>query len=207
MRTEHVKYLLADYSTGKLSAAENALVSDHLQACELCRADLDAVRNTLEQMWAVEVAKPSGAYFASLVPRIRQRLEDKQPYAWLGNPFITKVVLPFSVAVLAIVLLSNVELAVDEPVNPLENVVAGVSPEDVIDIIAEASRPTPWTTRQVQDIAEKLVAGHVSQEHALSYVLQADPAESIGQTQELLRELSETQVEQLLQKLGEKAIL
>ena len=207
MRIEHVKYLLPDYSAGKLEQAEQSLVSDHLQACDLCRSDLDEIRITLAQLETAETAKPSNAYFSSLVPRIRQKLEGRQSSSWLGNPFTTKLVFPFSVAVLAIVLLSSVELTVEEPVNPLKNVVADFLPEDVIDLVAEASRPTLWTTRQAQEIAEKLVAGHVSEEHALRYVLQTDPAESTEQTQELLRELNESQIEQLLQKLGERAIL
>ena len=207
MRTEHVKYLLPDYSAAKLGQAEQTLVSEHLQACDECRADLDEIRSTLVQLKASDVLKPSNSYFSSLVPRIRQRLEGKQSFSWLGNPFTGKLILPFSVAILAIVLLSNVELTVEEPVNPLKNLVSDVSPEDVIDLVAEASRPTLWTMRQAQEIAEKLVAGHVSEEHALRYVLQTDPVENIGQTQELLRELNESQIEQLLQKLGERAIL
>lgn len=207
MRIEHAKYLLPDYSIGKLDQAEQTLVSEHLQACDVCRADLDEIRGILAQLKTSDVVKPSNSYFSSLVPRIRQRLEGKQSSSWLGNPFTTKLVLPFSVAVLAIVLLTNVEFTVEEPANPLNNLVADVLPEDVIDFVAEASRPTLWTTRQAQEIAEKLVAGHVSEEHALQYVLQTDPAESIEQTQELLRELDESQIEQLLQKLGERAIL
>ncbi len=207
MRTEHVKYLLPDYSAAKLGQAEQNLVSEHLQACDECSADLDEIRSTLAHLKASDMVKPSSLYFSSLVPRIRQRLEGKQSFSWLGNPFTAKLVLPFSVAVLAIVLLSNVKLTVEEPVNPLKNLVADVLPEDVIDFVAEASRPTLWTTRQAQEIAEKLVAGHVSEKHALQYVLQTDPAESIGQTQDLLRELDESQIQQLLQKLGERAIL
>lgn len=207
MRTEHVRYLLPDYSAGRLEKAEQTLVSEHLQTCDECRAELDEIRSILAQLNMSDVLKPSNSYFSSLVPRIRQRLEGKQSFSWLGNPFTTKLVLPFSVAVLSILLLSNVEFIVEEPVNPLNNLVADVLPEDVIDFVAEASRPTLWTTRQAQEIAEKLVAGHVSEGHALRYVLQTDPAESIEQTQELLRELDESQIQQLLQKLGERAIL
>jgi hypothetical protein len=85
--------------------------------------------------------------------------------------------------------------------------VADVLPEDVIDFVAEASRPTLWTTRQAQEIAEKLVSGHVSEGHALPYVLLSESGEDVQQTQQLLRELDESQIQQLLQKLGERAIL
>ena len=214
MRMEHVKILLPDYASGKLEAGMKQVVEGHLRECVTCRQDWDEVTQTFKDVHRFQLSSPSNSYFASLVPRVHERLQRKTPRPWLANPLFEKFGLPLATAILVVGLLVNIKEfdQTNSPQNPLSPVFDGVEPEEIVDIVMQDSRPIPWMTGQVQDVAQALIGDHLTREHfledAVASGFQPDFDGDLPiSSQQLLRGLDEKQVERLLKKLEERAIL
>jgi hypothetical protein len=77
MHTAHVKELMPDYASGKLSVAEAAMVGKHLQSCAMCAREARQFRETMSSL-SVSWEKPMASnYFQTLLPRVRQRIERR----------------------------------------------------------------------------------------------------------------------------------
>ncbi|GAB4575203.1 MAG: hypothetical protein Kow0077_25570 [Anaerolineae bacterium] len=80
VKSEHVFDLLAGYVLGILSDAELVQVTEHLPACEQCRAELEAIEQTVHAiLLSAPPATPPAASRARLMARIQQHRETRQP--------------------------------------------------------------------------------------------------------------------------------
>lgn len=214
MHTGHVKHLLPDYVLGKIEIEAKSEVERHIEGCPVCSRELAGIRETLNAARRYQPMAPSPGYFRSILPRVRETLGGKTSSSWWTGPVFTKLAVPFATGALAIGLLASINFFGEETNsdNALAPVVEGLSPEDVVDFVMEASRPTLWMVGQTQEVAQAIVGEHLTKEyfleHAMTLGSQPDFDEELPlSSQQLLRDLNEEQVERLLKKLGERTIL
>ena len=137
MRTKHVEYLLPDFVTGKLDEPLRSGVSSHLEECAGCRAELETLLGAFRLIDDSGPDGPSNTYFAGILPRVRERLEQKESITTLAGPIVTRFALPLTAGVLAVLLLlhvpgpkNNGELSQ----NPLRPVLSGVGSDELVEI-------------------------------------------------------------------------
>jgi anti-sigma factor RsiW len=108
VRTEHSKYDLMDYVTNRLSAQERKRVEEHLQECSICSIqykELLAADAVLKQS---HITAPSPVYYATILPRVRERLNSRRRSIWKYGNGIAKIILPLAVSALLVVFLIRI---------------------------------------------------------------------------------------------------
>ena len=84
--------LVAGYALGALSGGERDAFAAHLHECVPCRAELDAVRSTLEALvdWPTDIVRPPAPLWGRLANRIAAESGSQpllEPEArWVGEP-------------------------------------------------------------------------------------------------------------------------
>ena len=207
--TKHVEPLLSDFVTGKLPAEDRQSVEWHLLACERCRTGLRTVEEVLRSVRA-EPPKPSPEYFASILPRVRERIAAQRPRrspmltAWtrLAAPLIaTALVLS------GIVLVSpRVErrLSPDRSIRP---VVASLTDEELAEIVEAQSPPPVLGNVPGQELETALVTERLSGGDSVPLSL-ANTAgiETLSETEieHLVHEIPDEQCDEVLARLKER---
>lgn len=215
MRTEHIKYLLPDYVNGRLDEELREAVESHLRTCTQCREEMEALRDAFEYLRTHAPERPSASYFATILPRVRQRLERKETGSFLSHPLFVRLVAPLAVAALAIVLLLHVPFFRTESereINPLRSVVTGTSTEEIAQAVLEHSRQQPLGNDLSEGEISSLVAAQVIRHQFLEEEIDLQSASSLeplfnSASTHAIEELSESEVDALLQRLGERTIL
>ncbi|MBI3003859.1 MAG: zf-HC2 domain-containing protein [Ignavibacteriales bacterium] len=210
----HADIYLVDYVTGKLEPELRLRVEAHLRDCLKCQQGLEDVSYTFQYAGKVQHSTPASQYFSSIIPHVRERLENRTQWSWTDNPVFSKLALPLGAAAVALALLMNIAQfgPANGSVNPLSPIFYGIEPEDVVDMVVEESPPTPWTTRQTQDVAQAVVGDHLTRGHFLQDALTLDVQPyfyelSTISSQQLLQNFDEAQVEAILKKLEERGTL
>ena len=74
---EHSYYrsILSDYALGEINDELNDDVRSHLDGCAECSGELEKISSTIELYRKPYFDIPEAAYFSSLVPRIREKIE------------------------------------------------------------------------------------------------------------------------------------
>mgnify|MGYP001606386951 FL=1 len=214
MRTEHIKYLLPDYLNRRLDEELREAVESHLRTCTQCREEMEALRDAFEYLRTHAPERPSASYFATILPRVRQRLERKETGSFLSHPLFVRLVAPLAVAALAIVLLLRVPFFRTESereVNPLRSVVTGTSTEEIAQAVLEHSRQQPLSNNLSGEISS-LIAEQVIRHQFLEDEIDLQSASSLeplfnSASTHAIEELTESEVDALLQRLGERTIL
>ena len=215
MRTEHIKYLLPDYLNRRLDEELREAVESHLRTCTQCREEMEALRDAFEYLRTHAPERPSASYFATILPRVRQRLERKETGSFLSHPLFVRLVAPLAVAALAIVLLLRVPFFRTESereVNPLRSVVTGTSTEEIAQAVFEYSRQQPLGNDLSEGEISSLVAAQVIRHQFLEEEIDLQSASSLvplfnSASTHAIEELTESEVDALLQRLGERTIL
>ena len=81
MNCRHVRPELADFVNGKLDETVRKSVAAHLETCERCRAEAEEFRELFGLLKTPAVARPSDAYWASVLPRIHERIDRQSAIA------------------------------------------------------------------------------------------------------------------------------
>ena len=103
MKCAQVRIALPDYVRGKLAENERKTVAGHVDSCRDCSAECDDLRSLFSSLDAAGAWKPTEQYFASLLPRIHERIDRKQRRRL--SEWTTRLVLPVSAAVVAVIVL------------------------------------------------------------------------------------------------------
>jgi len=69
---------LTEYVLGELEGKESNEFRNHLDGCEECATNFELLKKVLNVYGTVPFEMPSKTYFASLVPQIRAKLEERE---------------------------------------------------------------------------------------------------------------------------------
>lgn len=214
VHTNKITILLPEYAQGTLTTEESARVEEHLKDCPRCRAELLEIKETLaaiDQNGAQEVPK---AYFSSIVPRVHERLEQRQSSAWNRYPSLTKIVLPLSAAIVIAVLVWNIPLpnGTVEKESPLLAAVESSSPDEISELMQTTITSNDLNTFN-ETIMSNALANATFVDHEL--VREALASESTSpfnvfadvSPQQFLDDLAQSNADNVLQKLGTQGTL
>lgn len=210
MHTVESQYLLPEYLQGKLDDAQRREVELHLRECVECSREVEELRATFRELEHQKFFAPSDAYFASLIPRIRLRLEQRTSFGrvvrpllgWIRNPVFTRLALPLATASLTFALLVQIPFEQSRTVS--NDMAVTLDTDDVL------------ANEQAVSLSEPPIEHSLAEEvlgRQLAAQLFANGAE-VGlsewldtPTDQLLSGLSEEEVASLLQRLEERMML
>lgn len=139
MRTKHPDILLPDFVRGRLDAQTRAEVEQHLATCQLCRTELRDMQETFTALENEGRAKVPESYFATVLPRVRQRLDRKKKFFAFEGPLVGRVLLPLGVVAVLMVVLWRLPSVWNETEteNPLLTAMNSSSVDDIADVLQE----------------------------------------------------------------------
>lgn len=214
MHTKHVEYLLPDYVTGKLEEPLRSGVAGHLEGCAECRAELETLQHAFQSISGPGPRAPSSAYFSGILPRVRERLEQKESLSMFSRPLVTRFALPLAVGVLALVLLLHVPPPMNNggpAQNPLGPMITGVGSEELVEIALDQMHRESFSSPLGESETSALLAAPILRgEYFLSEVesssILEDPVLGDGIAEEL-ETLSDTDLDVLVARLNERTNL
>lgn len=103
---EKIKLLLPDYITGSLSAEESEMVKNAINTSEEVRSLYLDMKNALEFTGSVKYEEPVPQYWNNLLPRIHEKIEEREQKYLAKNPlsYIWKVLVPAAAVILFFVI-------------------------------------------------------------------------------------------------------
>lgn len=216
MPMDHVKYHLPDYVNKRLDDDLRKGVEAHLQECSACRFEYEQLQKTFALIRGTNPIHPAPTYFQSLLPKIRQRMEQRSLPLFMAHPLVVRVAAPLAVAVVAIALLLHTPFVYRDTTmeeNPLKSVLSDMSADELVQVIAEQTSHQPFNgyfaeaeadqTPRMQPLENESLGREVELLHTTvsEFVFGGTSA------QQGLAELSEAEVEALLQQLVERTTL
>jgi hypothetical protein len=214
VRTEHVEYLLPEYLNGTLEDSLRPGVEEHLKYCSSCSAELTGQRQTMEMLDSHATEGPPGGYFATVLPRVRERLEAEESRNLFSNPLLIRLALPIGAAALALFIVLSLPFPGTEAEtghNPLQAVMHGSTTDELVDVVLDMVPLQPLSSPTVEGETSSLLGVRVLRgDHLLAHADQASYADDFtfdGSMPEGLEELNEADVQALVQRLGEGTIL
>ncbi|MBI3586776.1 MAG: hypothetical protein HY088_06570 [Ignavibacteriales bacterium] len=154
---------------------------------------------------------PSAMYFSALLPQIRQRLDAKHERSFWIHPMFVRIVAPLAVAIFVIVMLSRVPFPAEQQ-NPLKSIVADVSTDELEQVVLEQSQHQTGGTLLMENELASLPSGKALENHITTIGSQTTvwiDAEVIpsGVVPRAINDLDDSELETLLQQLGERTVL
>ena len=214
MRTEHVEYLLPEYLNGTLEDSLRPGVEEHLKHCSSCSAELTGLRQTMEMLDSHTTEGPPSSYFATVLPRVRERLEAEESRNLFSSPLLIRLALPIAAAALALFIVLSLPFPGTEPEvghNPLQAIMHGSTNDELVDVVLDMVPLQPLSSPTVEGETSSLLGVRVLRsDHLLAHADQASYADDFtfdGSMPEGLEELNEADVQALVQRLGEGTIL
>ena len=142
MECDSFRPLLVEKHEGTISAENAELLDRHLATCDRCREDSDLIGTSFTALREVQDVEAPTHYFANLLPRIRQRIDEhaRGPSGFPIPAWFQRLLAPGSaVAVLGSMVALYVILTpkFDPAHSGLREIVADV-PRDDIDRLTEA---------------------------------------------------------------------
>ena len=101
----HVEYLLPDYVNDRLEESLQPGVEEHLAECAACRAELEVLREAFAALRSQQIFPPSKVYFSTILPRVRQRLEEKEARPFYAHPLFSRILVPVAAGALVLFVL------------------------------------------------------------------------------------------------------
>jgi hypothetical protein len=196
----HVHLDLPDYIRGALTRDRAKAILLHLDGCTLCREEERKLRVVFAELDQKHSAPPPPEYFVTLLPRLRERQASFSKPLSIWSPLVTKLVMPVAVALVVIVGLARLSVDSDSP--PL----ASLNPDDVIEALAESSEQNLFMTL-THDIGGMLLDRTLATALAQDLLTNGTMSFSHFSTEVLLMELSENDVDVVLQQMSERKIL
>ena len=203
MECDAIRSLLIEKQEGTLSPEDGRTLDRHLATCDRCKEDLALIGISFEALRGARDQEPPTHYFANLLPRIRERIENEpKDFSVLFLPaWAQRILAPGSaLAVLGSLVALYVLLtpSFDPSRSGLEQIVADVPRED-IDRVTEEVTYTGVLTRTMepsqrmletmsnpsavsQQFDRELVADQLEHGHSLTIFLAGDiPFEDIAE--------------------------
>lgn len=99
---ENIKLLLPDYVTGSLSHEEAQMVKNAIDTSEEVRSLYLDMKNALEFAGSVKYEEPVPQYWNNLLPRIHEKIEEREQKSIAKKPlsYIWKVLVPVAAVIL-----------------------------------------------------------------------------------------------------------
>lgn len=105
---EEIKLLMPDYVTGTLNEKDRRLVDDALKESAELRDFFNEVSNTLQFVKTVKLEEPLPQYWNNLLPRIHQRIEEREQKKLFGfrksKSLAWKIILPVAAVILIFII-------------------------------------------------------------------------------------------------------
>lgn len=222
MHTDHVEYLLPDYVNGKLEEGLNEAVESHLRSCASCRLEEERVREAVLFLHAERSTVPGPSYFATILPRVRQRLEHtgtrpvfSRPPVSTPSRLVGRLALPLAAAAVAIALLLQFPIVPGESgshLNSMKLAVGDLSSDDLAQAVLDESRQHPFVSALGDREVAAAVPDRVVEQHLFTHDFYSQVAEATGPLFDLtpsqaIEGLSDSEIDALLQRLAERAML
>ncbi len=216
MRTnnDHIEELLPDFIKGRLRGTDRERVERHLAECGLCRTRADELGRLFRLIDSAKEPDVPTGFFQNLLPRIRQRIAGKRRYAWFEMPAIERLVLPGIALTLASVFALQMPQMMNNgetPGNHTYEFLDNYTSEEILDSSLDENIAAPSATAfPGQDLATVLSSSLLTNELAGAGI--ADEGGevvfvSMNPTQRFVYDLSENEVDVLLQRLSERKVL
>jgi hypothetical protein len=214
VHTEHIEYLLPEYLNGTLEDSLRPGVEEHLKSCSGCSSELSGLRQTLEMLDSHGTIEPPSGYFTTVLPRVRERLEREESRNLFASPWFIRLALPVGAAALALAIVLSLPFSGTEAEagrNPLQAVMHGSTTGELVDIVLDMVALQPLSSPTVEiETSSLLGVGVLRGDHLLAHADEVPFAEGFAQDEMLpedLEQLSEVDLEALVQSLGERTLL
>jgi hypothetical protein len=213
VRIEHVEHLLPEYLNSTLDDVLRPGVEEHLKHCSACAGELAELRQTMEFLDAQATTGPPDGYFTTVLPRVRERMEEKESRNVFANPLIIRLALPIGVAVLALFILLSLPFPANEIEghNPLQAVMHGSTTQDLVEVVLDMMPLQPLSTPTVEGETSSLLGVRVLRgDHLLANADEAMSAQDLTLDEQMLEgldQLNESDIEALVQGLGERTAI
>ena len=213
MHTKHVEDLLPDYLNNMLEESFRPLVESHLEECGACRAELENLSATFQNLRTYQAPPPADGYFATVLPRVRQRLEWKKAESIFDHPLVARLAVPLAAGAVVLAILLSVpfsERGSENGHNPLQPVVRGLETVELVDVILDQADRQSLTTQGESETSAFLAVPFLGGGHLPASAGQlsfADEPILGSEMQESLDQFSDSDIDVLVAQLGERTIL
>jgi hypothetical protein len=214
VRTEHLEYRLPEYLDGTLPVSLRPALEEHLNQCSSCRTELSELRQTMEMLDTHPAAGPPNGYFTTVLPRVRKRLEERESGKAVLNPLFIRFALPIGAAALSLIILLSFPFPGTEQVvaiNPLRSVLNGSTTDELVDVVLDMMPLQPLSSPTLEGETSSLLgARFLRGDHLLAHADETPFAEMFSRdamSPDELEQLSESDLEALVQRLGERTSL
>lgn len=200
MKCRAIRYCLPEYVQGKAPEDEARAVSDHLALCGRCRSEAEELTSLISSIPRQTVRVPPAPYWASVLPRIHDRLDARISLNVLPESF--RLLLPVSVAMVLIVAALNVRpmksVVESQEIHALVHQLPAeelnqVAQQDEVDEAYQASAVFA-VPGDVQPSDKEVVKAYMLEGESIDFSSELDPEFNIGS-------VSDEIVDELMTKL------
>lgn len=215
MRTEHVRELLPDFINGQVDGSAAQAIEEHLKSCSACRSEYEELQEVFAALENEKLAAPPPDYFSTFRARLRQRLEGTSRHRTsLWRPLLVRFALPVAAGVVGIALLlqiplmtNGVQLSTTKGTSDLSQ----FSAQELLHAYVEHGRFQPVAPLPPQQTLEELIPNKAVGNSIAKELYGTSDIVSEGfkvvPAPQLIADLSEREVDVLLERLGERTIL
>jgi hypothetical protein len=214
VHTGHVNTLLPDFALGKLNEEDIVGVEAHLEGCAQCRMDLAELKETFASIGLGRNAAVPASYFSSILPRVHERLEQRQRSRWMISPVVEKIALPLGAAIVIAILAWNVPglKTSIRTEGSLATVMDSASPSEIAEIIRNDIPSQDWSSFTDALIAHALANDKYVQQELVEEALTSEVTSPFNvyadvSPQQFLNGLDEPEANTVLQQLGQRKSL
>lgn len=103
---EKIKLQIPDYVSGLLGDEDKKLVEQNLSKSAELKDFYDEIKSAFSAVDRIKYTEPSPGYWINLLPRIHQRIDEKEEAALVRNPFAIwwKVLVPVAAVILIVII-------------------------------------------------------------------------------------------------------
>ena len=218
MKCDEVSYLLVELSEGTISPENRKRVDEHVASCKRCTEDLALIRTAFETLRTTEPEDVPTHYFSNLIPRLRQRIEEKPARRFVfGVPgWAQRLLAPVSAAAVVVCMIGlyvTLHPANDSGQSQLVQLVSQY-PKDEMDGVAEMASYSPVLMRTTelnrgviemlpnitlvsQGLDQQLVDDEMAHGHRLAVFLAADDS---------YEDITDEEVDSVIERLNQTTL-
>ena len=195
---EYYQLQLPDYATGRLEEQQRLELEAHLASCDECNRRRAEFSTLVALMQHSRPSDPPSHYFSNVLPRIRERLEQRSTRG--ESPLVSRILAPLGALAVVIGLLVQIPMDKD---NDLRAMLGALKSDELADVVVEeAEHQSLYLIPSTESLAAALSDQAIDRELAAAILLDGDDA-----TFESVTDLSDQDVNLILERLGERKIL
>jgi hypothetical protein len=210
MKCKDIRYDYIDYVKGMLSDDKMSMIDDHLTNCESCRKEIEEIKNFSRTLDNYQVSTPNDSFFINFIPRLNERIDGRTKTSYSKK--VVNFVLSFStlssVIILVIILMQvgHQDITTDTGIannvsieNPKikENEPRTINYENYV---RESLISDTKSKQKIEQKATETFASAALNEHGDVFLSRENIAS-------LVNDLSDEEVDQVIEKLKTKDIL